>query len=254
MPILRGSCDGIRGLLQIWWRAPCGGFLPLLALRGNSHRGEFEGHVERNFTVHGWSCSCFWEFTITNYIPGTLNNMLFYSIDVWWNTHLSCNFLDLSNLNNHFQVDVSGSRYLYVYKVSPYQIYQFVNRVTLEPSHSPCFCWYFLGRIGGNQSGNCMLNTDKHSLDHFSLKLAILRKKHVFMMFVSIFQQTNTQNQWHQFQWVRCFVSASDFYEGRPLVQDVKITSCFLHITAYCFSIIPFRQDSPTNERGSLKK
>lgn len=133
----------------------------------------------KNCTVHGWSYSCFWEFIITNYIPGTLKNMLFYSIDVWWNTHLSCNLLDLSNLNNHFQVDVSGSRYLYVYKVSPYQIYFVVNRVTLEPSHSidpqtatdlcsSCWCYPKKG----------LLNTDKHSLDHFSLKLAIL-KPHV---------------------------------------------------------------------------
>ena len=111
-------------LLQIWWRAPCGGFLPLLALRGNSHRGEFEGHVEQNFTVHGWSCSCCWEFTILYTWYPQQHIILFnrclvkhpFVMQWFW----------VIQLKQPFQVDVSGSRYLYVYKVSPYQ---FVNRV-----------------------------------------------------------------------------------------------------------------------------
>ena len=181
MPILRGSSEGIldiRGLLQIWWRAPCGGFLPLLALRGNSHRGEFEGHVEQNFTVHGWSCSFFLGVYYNQLYTWYPQQHVILFNNVWWNTHLSCNDFELSNLNNHFQVDVLGSRYLYVNKVSPYQIYQFVNRVTLEPSHSLYFCWYFLGRIGRESIRKLhglvfflltftpkkgLLNTDKHS-------------------------------------------------------------------------------------------
>ena len=40
--------------------------------------------------------------------PGTLNNNFF--MDVWWNNHFPSKGLESSNWNNHFKVDVSGTR------------------------------------------------------------------------------------------------------------------------------------------------
>ena len=34
-------------------------------------------------------------------------------MDVWWNNHFSCKDLESSNWNNHFKVDVSGSRKMF---------------------------------------------------------------------------------------------------------------------------------------------
>ena len=40
--------------------------------------------------------------------PGTLNNH--FLMDVWWNNHFPSKGLESSNGNNHFKVDVSGTR------------------------------------------------------------------------------------------------------------------------------------------------
>ena len=53
------------------------------------------------------------------YIPGTPNNH--FLMDVWWNNHFSCKDLESSNWNNHFKVDVSGSRYI-LFSVAPFPL------------------------------------------------------------------------------------------------------------------------------------